>query len=271
MMVYFLWSARVFGSDNPLYTSLTFYILKHLVQVWLMKFFITIIFMMTWGSAKAEEHNVGIHRIAVEVAGTEVPVRIFYPTREKAIETQFGPWRLLAASNALLTQGEFPLVVVSHGLGGNDWNHHLLASSLVKAGFVVAAVRHPDDFLRVSQAEITVLRPNELVAAINAVLNNTRFGSSIDAERIGAFGFSLGGFTALAAAGGRVDITKIPLHCANAANDPEFCIGEEGGDCLPIWLRAKRLIYTIPKVDLAQDVRSKNQSCRCRCPGRVII
>jgi predicted dienelactone hydrolase len=219
-----------------------------------MRFLVTIILIMAWGSVQAEEYNVGIQRATTEVAGVEIPVRIFYPTREDAIETKFGPWEFFAARNALPMQGTFPLVAISHGLGGNDWNHHLLASTLVKAGFIVVAVRHPDDFLRIGQPAITVLRPNELAAAIDAVLEDERFGSNIDAERIGAFGFSLGGFTVLAAAGGNINYPKITPHCYVPENDPEFCVGEDGGEPLPMWLRARRMLYSMPEVDLTQDV-----------------
>ncbi len=219
-----------------------------------MRFLIAIVLMMTWGNAQAEEYNVGIQRITTDIADVEVSVRVFYPTQEEAIETKFGPWELLAARNAAPMQGEFPLVAMSHGLGGNDWNHHLLANALVKAGFVVASVRHPDDFLRVGRPEITILRPSELSAAIDAVLKDDRFGSNIDDEKIGAFGFSLGGFTVLAAAGGDIDYAKITSHCYVPENDPEFCIGEDGGEPLPMWLRARRLLYSMPEVDLGQDV-----------------
>jgi predicted dienelactone hydrolase len=215
---------------------------------------VAILMTLTCSTAHAEEYNVGVRRIMTEFVGVEVPVRVFYPTRENATETRFGPWELSAARNAEPASGQFPLIAISHGLSGNDWNHHLLAGRLVKAGFVVAAVRHPDDLLRVGRLEITVLRPRELSAAIDAVLVDSRFGPMVDAERIGAFGFSLGGFTVLAAAGGRIEYEKIALHCANAENDPEFCIGEEGGMPLPMWLRARRLVYSIPQVDLTEDV-----------------
>lgn len=215
---------------------------------------VAILMALTWSTAQAEEYNVGISRIMTEFAGVEVPVRVFYPTLENAVETRFGPWELSAAKNAAPASGQFPLIAISHGLSGNDWNHYLLASRLVKAGFVVAAVRHPDDLLRVGQPEIAVLRPRELTAAIDAVLIDNRFGPIVDAERIGAFGFSLGGFTVLASAGGRIEYEKVTQHCSNAENDPEFCIGEEGGEPLPIWLRTRRLIYSIPQVDLTEDV-----------------
>ncbi|MEJ8472567.1 alpha/beta hydrolase family protein [Roseibium algae] len=218
-----------------------------------MRFLIIIILMLS-GTAQAQEYNVGIRRITTNVAGVEVSVRVFYPTQETATETKFGPWQLLAAKNSKLSSGQFPLVAISHGFGGNDWNHYLLASRLARSGYIVAAVRHPDDFLRIGQPEITVLRPSELSAAIDAVLKDNRFGSSIDAERIGAFGFSLGGFTVLAASGGNIDYAKITPHCYRPENDPEFCIGEDGGEPLPMWLRARRMLYSMPNVNLTQDV-----------------
>ena len=213
-----------------------------------------ILMVLTWGAAHAEEYNVGVRRILTKVAGTEVSVRVFYPTHEEMTETGFGPWQLLVSKNSKPTSGQFPLVAISHGFSGNDWNHHLLARGLVQAGFVVAAVRHPDDLLRIGNPEIAVLRPRELTAAIDAVLTDDRFSLLIDAERIGAFGFSLGGFTVLAAAGGFSDYSIISLHCSKPENDPEFCIGEDGGEPLPIWLRARRLVYSIPEIDMTEDV-----------------
>ena len=210
--------------------------------------------MLSSQAAQAGPYNVGVGKIETEVAGVEIHVRVFYPTSETATETRFGPWELTVARDAKLAPGPFPLVAVSHGLGGNDWNHHLLASDLARGGFVVAAVRHPDDFLRVGLPEIAVLRPRELSAAIDAVLSSNRFAPSLDKERIGAFGFSLGGYTVLAAAGGRVDQRRISEHCQNADNDPEFCTGQDGGARWPLSLRAQRLFYSVPDVDLDQDV-----------------
>ena len=107
--------------------------------------------------------------------------------------------------------------MISHGLGGNDWSYHLLAQSLVKAGFIVVALRHPDDLLRVGTPAQSVLRPLELTAGLDAVLSSLIFGASIDRQRIGAFGFSLGGYNVQAAAGGRINSSLSAEHCSNNA------------------------------------------------------
>lgn len=47
---------------------------------------------------------------------------------------------------------------------------------------------------------------------------------------------------------------NIARHCANAVNDPEFCIGEDGGMPLPLLLQIRRLVYSTPRADLNEDV-----------------
>jgi predicted dienelactone hydrolase len=207
------------------------------------------------GATASAETYVSTLRLSTQVSGVEVAIRVFYPTATQAKNTRFGPWELNIAKNAEPIEGSYPLVIVSHGLGGNDWNHHLLASRLVEAGFVVAAVRHPDDLLRVGEPEHGILRPLELRSALDQVLRSEPFSTLIDRNRIGAFGFSAGGYTVLAVAGGLTDLNRIVEHCAAAQNDPQFCIGEKGGEELPFWLWAKRAFYSIPKVDTKQELQ----------------
>jgi predicted dienelactone hydrolase len=214
-------------------------------------------FLLSFGAMGKAKNFVSTQRISTKVAGVEVPIRVFYPTANQTMGTRFGPWKLDIAKNAEPIDGTFPLIMISHGLGGNDWNHHMLASLLVEAGFVVAAVRHPDDFLRVGEPEHGILRPLELSAALNQLLEDERFSILIDEDRVGAFGFSVGGYTVLAAAGGLVDRSRIAEHCGTPQNDPEFCIGEEGGERFHLWLRAKRNLYSMPKVDTEQDLYDK--------------
>ena len=114
----------------------------------------------------------GVRRLATQVASADVSLRVFFPSDDRSAATSFGPWRLPLVRNADLSAGIYPLVMISHGLGGNDWSHHLLAQSLVKAGFIVASLRHPDDLLRVGTPAQSVLRPLELTAGLDAVLSS---------------------------------------------------------------------------------------------------
>jgi predicted dienelactone hydrolase len=108
-----------------------------------------------------------------------------------------------------------PLVVISHGTGGSNTDHHDTARALAAAGFVVAAPTHNGDTQgdRSRSMRITE-RPAELSRVIDYMIGDWRGHDTVDAARIGAFGFSSGGFTVLAAIGGEPDMTKLARHCA---------------------------------------------------------
>ncbi|MGD1905914.1 MAG: alpha/beta hydrolase [Leptolyngbyaceae cyanobacterium] len=114
-----------------------------------------------------------------------------------------------------------PLVVISHGLGGDRTTLAYLAEHLASHGFAVAVVEHPGsnanqlNALLVGQAEEAV-EAVDLVnrpVAIQALLDeleamaqrDAAFRSRIDFNRIGVLGQSLGGYTSLALAGATVD------------------------------------------------------------------
>lgn len=107
-----------------------------------------------------------------------------------------------------------PLVVISHGNGGSWTGHAATAEALARAGFMVAAISHTGDNYRdQSRATEVAERPRQLKRLIDHMVETGAGGLEIDADRIGAFGFSSGGFTVLAAAGGRPDLTRLIDHC----------------------------------------------------------
>lgn len=222
-----------------------------------MRFWISMLLIITGCATSAADYNLGIRRLSTEVAGVEVPIRLYYPTAEKATQTEFGPWTLIAAKNSNPAIGVFPLIVISHGLGGNDWNHHLLAQRFVAKGFVVAAVRHPDDLKRVGSQALLHLRPLELQAAIDRVLDG-ELGKLIDRESIGAFGFSQGGLTVLRALGAQADHQKLVEHCQkHKIADEEFCTGKSASVWQKLGLLWGKLTYSAPYFDPTQPVDDK--------------
>ena len=107
-----------------------------------------------------------------------------------------------------------PMIVISHGNGGDFRSHHDTAKALAQAGFVVATLTHTGDNWRdQSRATDVVGRTRQLSMLIDHMLTRWEDRASIDAGRIGAFGFSAGGFTVLAAAGGKPDLTRLMDHC----------------------------------------------------------
>lgn len=107
-----------------------------------------------------------------------------------------------------------PLVVISHGNGGDFRGHEDTARALAAAGFVVASLTHTGDNWRdQSRATDVALRPRQLHRLIDFMVSEWSGRAGVDADRIGAFGFSAGGFTVLTAAGGEPDLARVADHC----------------------------------------------------------
>lgn len=117
----------------------------------------------------------------------------------------------------------YPLILLSHGNGGSAAQMAWLGTVLARAGFVVAAINQPGN---TSSGPATVqgftewwFRPPALSMALSAVLADSRFGPHIDRTRIGAAGFSRGGYSVVALAGGRVDLPPFRAFCAENPTD----------------------------------------------------
>ncbi|XDZ66220.1 alpha/beta hydrolase family protein [Alphaproteobacteria bacterium LSUCC0684] len=128
------------------------------------------------------------------------------------------------AESAPPAPGQYPAVVLSHGLFGMPVSHHRLAQELAQAGFIVIAPVHDDG---PAVAQRYTRRTREISIALDRVLMDPLLNTHLDIYRIGGFGFSLGGASILAAAGGRIDFDLVRSHCRNALADPEFC--DRGG------------------------------------------
>jgi predicted dienelactone hydrolase len=116
-----------------------------------------------------------------------------------------------------------PLVVFSHGNGGEYRGHADTPRALAEAGFVVAALSHPGDNYRdMSRSTQLTGRAPQLSRLID-YMTLARFRQvspiAVDASRIGAFGFSAGGFTVMTAIGGVSDLAAIRSHCASHTGD----------------------------------------------------
>jgi predicted dienelactone hydrolase len=146
--------------------------------------------------------------------GPPIEVAVWYPTRAPTAEEPFGGWTQRVALRAPPTVGRHPLVVISHGSGGWYGGHYDTALALARAGFVAAALTQPGDNYRDhSGAADMAARPRDLHRLVNYMLQDWRNGRAVDPDRVGAFGFSNGGFTVLVAAGGTPDFSRFGSHC----------------------------------------------------------
>jgi len=114
---------------------------------------------------------------------------------------------------------KYPLILMSHGNGGDRTNNAWLAEILAANGYIVAACDHhgntwnnkiPDCFIKIWE------RPKDVSFVIDAILQELPFKDSIDPQKIGFIGYSLGGLTGVWLAGGQMtafdkpDLKSIP-------------------------------------------------------------
>ena len=191
-------------------------------------FFISVAALL---GAPAAWAGTGLARLTSAADG---PVTLLYPTSAADAEVQRGPFKLQAALNAPPTRGNGRLVVLSHGSGGAVWTQFDLAQALVTAGFTVAMPLHTGDNFESTRDVGPVSwerRPQEVSQAIDAVAAQASAGGrlaplQLDLQRVGMYGMSAGGITALALAGARWSPALLVDHCdVHIADDFASCAG----------------------------------------------
>lgn len=148
----------------------------------------------------------GCRRIVVDDEGGGIPALVMYPADAPERTEHFPPYSAEVAMDAPVAGGVHALVVISHGMGSWNLLHRRLAAHLARNGLVVAMPVHPGDnredrSLTDTPANLFA-RPRHLGAVIDHVLADPELGGALLAERVGVIGHSLGGYTALAIAGG---------------------------------------------------------------------
>ncbi len=184
-------------------------------------------FIVITSNLSANAEDVGFTRLTVEdPMGGKMQVSLWYPTSEPSELITVGPYKFQAARDAQPINMHTSLVVMSHGTEGSDLGHRNVAISLAQMGTIVAAPLHPRDNFKdnsgVGRRIVMEGRPRQLSAVIDVLLSHDEWGKRIDADRIGAFGFSLGGYTVLAALGARPEMMRVVNHCETSTVDP-FC------------------------------------------------
>lgn len=152
---------------------------------------------------------------------------VWYPAVDTAVEVQqeIGPPGAplfeagMAAPDAELAPSSKlrPLVLLSHGTGGSALQMAWLGTALARAGFIAVAVDHPGNN---SNGKLTAEgfalwweRATDLSQVLDGMLADPEFGKKIDEAKIGAAGFSIGGFTVLELAGAQTDISELYVGC----------------------------------------------------------
>ncbi|MEH1781062.1 MAG: alpha/beta hydrolase [Nostoc sp.] len=130
-------------------------------------------------------------------------------------------------------QNAAPVIVISHGLGLDSSNFQYLATHLASYGFAVVVPNHPGSDAKQLRSllnghAIEVAEPGEFQDRpldVTYILNqlekgnqsDSRFKGRLNLQQVGVFGQSLGGYTALALAGAKINFEQLKQDCQPAA------------------------------------------------------
>ena len=122
-----------------------------------------------------------------------------------------------------------PLVVIVQGFGSSRGNYAHVAKQLASHGYAVAAVEHIGSNLEYRQAFLRGelgdwITPIEFIGRVLDVThlldkleelreNNPDWANQLNLEQVGVFGYSFGGYTALAAAGAEINQPRLVQKC----------------------------------------------------------
>ena len=174
---------------------------------------IFLLFQLSVFGQKAGTNNIGqrTFHFKDEKRNRPLVTEVWYPTSDtlKKTDKKFSPFvRDYTVHDGSLPAAQLPLIMVSHGTGGSRLSLEWLAQSLVKSGYIVAAVDH---WGNTSDNKIAVEfiksweRPQDISFVLTQLLSDKDFKRVIDPQKVGALGFSFGGYTTIALAGGVVD------------------------------------------------------------------
>ena len=189
-----------------------------------------------------------------------VRVTVWYPATAEAKEVSLDigpPGKPLFIVGSAAPDAAFaddrrrPVILFSHGFGGNARIMAWFTLPLVRAGYVVIAVDHPgnnaEDKMTVGGAAMFWDRPGDLAAALDAAKADPAIAPYLDLDQLGVAGFSAGGFTAIAATGAHVDTARLQAFCNANPTD---------GICMPqkeFPLSTEQLLAAVKSPELAHS------------------
>lgn len=193
-----------------------------------MKFLVGLLLIVSsiHGMAKARpatevvaSQQIGVSTISYEdpTRGRPVIIEVWYPTAtvqgtlDQPQDLDMGWVHPKAIRNAELPEGKLPLIMVSHGNGGDRRDMSWLAERLVQKGYIVAAVEHHGNSSAYYDAKTSLRfwdRSIDISFALTKILEDSSLKNKIDQDRIGMIGYSLGGMTGLSIAGAEAKNAK---------------------------------------------------------------
>jgi predicted dienelactone hydrolase len=184
--------------------------------------------------------------------GRPLDMMLIYPAAPVADAT---PFKVFLSTNLHLYKDapivpdglRHPLVMFSHGAGGNGAIYAWFGEYLASHGYLVAMVYH----FRANTFDSSALyvrnriwqRPRDISLDISHLLQDRMWGPHIDPSRIGVAGHSQGGFTSLWLAGARVNADLFLKYQRVWKNN----------EIVPAYIRKEMEIDAAPIRDLRDD------------------
>ncbi len=154
-------------------------------------------------------------------------VAVWYPARRLTTQVQYGEWFFTAARNAPIVEGQHPLLLLSHDIGGSRFSVNALGAALARQGFIVAAPTHTGDNMDDMHALFSTAhifqRVDDLKNLLDNLLAHTQIGKSVDPTQIGLIGIGPGAAAALLVAQGTLDASGWHSYCQRTTIYDSYC------------------------------------------------
>jgi predicted dienelactone hydrolase len=183
--------------------------------------FLTLAALLLSTAAHADAPGLDQRSIPIPHAPGTLAAAIWFPANPGGTDITYAKNPVFlgtaAREGAAPQTGLHPLVLLSHGLGGNNRSMSWLAAGLAD---------HPGsstfDF-DLNRGMDHWTRAEDLSGTIDALLADPVYGPLIDQSRISVAGFSYGGWTALSMGGLRGNINAYAAHCAADLDRSTHC------------------------------------------------
>jgi predicted dienelactone hydrolase len=192
------------------------------------RFLLAIALLLPMPAAQADT-GLNLFSIPAPHHDGNIDVAILYPS-EGGTSRPFGEngvfYGVPVHDYAKVVLGKYPVILMSHGWGGNFARMGWLSAGLVARGAIVVAVNHPNSTTGDTdnlQALNHWTRAQDLSAALDYVLQDPQFAAQIDTKRIYATGFSYGGWTALSLGGLRTQRDGLDQFCHDGIETSSHC------------------------------------------------
>jgi predicted dienelactone hydrolase len=199
-------------------------------------------FLLTFGTAHAGE--VGVMNFTFDAPQRErlVQALVWYPAI-KSVKMAHIEYvgdnavfkGTLANRDALPDGVKHPLIIFSHGSGGNAAGLGWISERLAAEGYVVIVANHQGSTSGDSTPETNVKiwqPPQDVSAMLDAVSASSALQRIVDVNNVTAIGFSMGGHTVLALAGATAKVDAFAKFCDDHKDSPNCIWFDHGNDLI---------------------------------------